>query len=55
MSDFRGADQKQGSGIYMLSRCKKNMALIKCGDLPFAASDPINAGLLKHSFRRLVE
>ena len=36
---------KQGSGIYMLSRCKANMALIKCGDLPFDHADPINAGV----------
>lgn len=40
-------DWKQGSGIYMLSRCKENMALIKCGDLPFDAGDAINAGVLK--------
>lgn len=38
---------KQGSGIYMLSRCKANMALIKCGDLPFDHADPINAGVLR--------
>lgn len=31
---------KQGSGIYMLSRCKANMALIKCGDLPFDRGAP---------------
>ena len=37
---------KQGSGIYMLSRCKTNMALIKCGKLPFDHADPINAGVL---------
>jgi hypothetical protein len=37
---------KQGSGIYMLSRCKANMALIKCGNLPFDPGDPINAGVL---------
>lgn len=37
---------KQGSGIYMLSRCKENMELLKCGDLPFDANDPINAGIL---------
>lgn len=36
---------KQGSGIYMLSRCKVNMALIKCADLPFDRADPINAGV----------
>lgn len=36
---------KQGSGIYMLSRCKTNMALIKCGNLPFDRNDPINAGV----------
>jgi hypothetical protein len=36
---------KQGSGIYMLSRCKANMALIKCGDLPFDRNDEINAGV----------
>ena len=36
---------KQGSGIYMLSRCKANMALIKCGDLPFDRDDPVNAGV----------
>ena len=36
---------KQGSGIYMLSRCKANMALIKCGDLPFDRDDPINTGV----------
>ena len=38
---------KQGSGIYMLSRCKTNMALIKCGDLPFDRDDSINAGVLR--------
>lgn len=44
--DFRLWHQwKQGSGIYMLSRCKENMALIKCGDLPFDRADPINAGV----------
>jgi hypothetical protein len=36
---------KQGSGIYMLSRCKTNMALIKCGNLPFDRDDEINAGV----------
>jgi hypothetical protein len=39
-------DWKQGSGIYMLSRTKENMELLKCGDLPFDANDPINAGIL---------
>jgi hypothetical protein len=39
-------DWKQGSGIYMLSRTKENMNLLKCGDLPFDKSDPINAGIL---------
>ena len=44
--DFRQWHQwKQGSGIYMLSRCKTNMALIKCGDLPFDRNDEINAGV----------
>jgi hypothetical protein len=38
-------DWKQGSGIYMLSRCKANMALVKCGDLPFERGDAINAGI----------
>ncbi len=37
---------KQGSGIYMLSRCKENMALIKCGHLSFDRDDQINAGVL---------
>lgn len=37
---------KHGSGIYMLSRCKTNMTLIKCGNLPFENTDPINAGVL---------
>jgi hypothetical protein len=37
---------KQGSGIYMLSRCKANMALIKCGDLPIDRADPVNAGVV---------
>ena len=29
----------------MLSRCKTNMVLSKCGDLPFDRSDEINAGV----------
>lgn len=37
---------KQGSGIYMLSRCKENMDLTKSGDLPFDRGDPLNAGVL---------
>lgn len=46
--DFRQWHQwKQGSGIYMLSRCKANMALLPCGDLPFGRSDEINAGVLR--------
>jgi hypothetical protein len=39
-------DWKQGSGIYVLSRCKENMDLTKCEDLPYDQSDPINAGIL---------
>jgi hypothetical protein len=38
---------KQGSGIYMLSRCKTNMALMPCGSLRFDGSDEINAGVLR--------
>lgn len=38
---------KQGSGIYILSRAKENMALIKCGDLAFDRDDPLNAGVEK--------
>lgn len=46
--DFKAwYDWKQGSGIYMLSRCKENMALVKCGDLPIERNDAINAGVLK--------
>ena len=37
---------KQGSGIYMLSRCKVNMALVKSAELPFDRNDEINAGVL---------
>ena len=45
--DFRQWHQwKQGSGIYIITRCKENMALIKCGDLPFDCGDTINAGVL---------
>lgn len=40
-------DWKHGSGIYMLSRCKENMALVKCADLPFDRMDAINAGVLR--------
>jgi hypothetical protein len=36
---------KHVGGIYMLSRSKTNMALAKCGNLPFGRSDPINAGV----------
>lgn len=44
--DFQQWHQwKQGSGIYLLSRCKANMALIKCGVLPFDGNDEINAGV----------
>jgi hypothetical protein len=38
---------KQGSGIYMLSRCKTNMVLLPCGNLPFVGDDVINAGVLR--------
>ena len=38
---------KQGSGIYLLSRCKTNMALLPCGKLPFDGADAINAGVLR--------
>jgi len=37
---------KQGSGIYFLSRTKENMALQKCGDLPFDRTDAINSGVI---------
>jgi hypothetical protein len=36
---------KHVGGIYMLSRSKTNMALNKCGNLPFDRNDPINAGV----------
>jgi len=36
---------KQGSGIYMLSRCKDNMALLPCGQLRFDGADEVNAGV----------
>ena len=39
------AQVEAGSGIHMLSRCKANMELIKCGDLPFDRDDPVNAGV----------
>ncbi|MBK8095220.1 MAG: hypothetical protein IPK32_25430 [Verrucomicrobiaceae bacterium] len=37
---------KQGSSIYMLSRCKENMSLMVCGTLSFDSKDAINAGVL---------
>ncbi len=45
--DFRLLHQwKQGSGIYVVTRCKENLALIKCGHLPFDRADEINAGVM---------
>jgi hypothetical protein len=45
--DFRQwYEWKQGSGIYMLSRCKENMVFTQCGHLPFDRSDPINTGVV---------
>ena len=38
---------KQGSGIYMLSRCKTNLALMPCGELRFDGGDAINAGVCR--------
>jgi hypothetical protein len=44
--DFRLLHEwKQGSGIYVVTRCKENLALIKCGDLRFDRDDEINAGV----------
>lgn len=37
---------KRSSGLYLLSRCKENMALMVCGQLTFDAHDPLNAGVL---------
>ncbi len=37
---------KQGSGLYMLSRCKENMEFMVVGTLPYDQHDPINAGVL---------
>lgn len=37
---------KQGSGLYMLSRCKENMNLIVVGTLSYDGKDSINAGVL---------
>ena len=46
--DFRQWHKwKQGSGIYMLSRCKDNMALLPCGALRFDGADEVNAGVLR--------
>jgi hypothetical protein len=45
--DFRLLHEwKQGSGIYVVTRCKENLALIKCGHLPFDRADAINAGVM---------
>jgi hypothetical protein len=45
--DFRMIHKwKQGSGIYVVTRCKENLALIKCGHLPFDCTDGINAGVM---------
>ena len=45
--DFRQWHKWQGSGIYMLSRCKENMAFMPCGSLRFDDGDEINAGVLR--------
>jgi len=46
--DFRQwPSWKNSSGIYVLTRCKENFALLVCGQLKFDATDPINAGVLK--------
>ena len=45
--DFRMIHQwKQGSGIYVVTRCKENLVFIKCGHLPFDHTDEINAGVM---------
>lgn len=49
--DFRQWYQwKQGSGIYIITRTKTNMKLIKSGDLRFDRADPINAGVLADEY-----
>lgn len=39
---------KQGSGIYMVSREKENMALETIAELPFDGCDPRNSGVLSN-------
>lgn len=36
---------KNSAGLYLVSMEKKNMAFMKCGDLPIDRSDPRNAGV----------
>jgi hypothetical protein len=39
-------DWKQGSGIYVITRCKDNLAFAWLGSLPFDRADEINAGVI---------
>lgn len=41
---------KQGSGIYMITLVKANMAPIKCGDRVVDHSDPHNAGVISDEY-----
>lgn len=58
--DFREWHKwKQGSGVYVITREKSSMALIRCGDLDFDTSNPVNAGIISdqqvgHSHGRLI-
>jgi hypothetical protein len=50
---------KQGSGVYVVTRNKKNMNLTPLGDLKFDKDNPINAGIVSdqqvsHSHGRLI-
>jgi hypothetical protein len=49
--DFRQWHRwKQGSGIYIITRTKTNMKLIKSGDIEFDRADAINTGVLADEY-----
>lgn len=50
---------KKGSGVYVITREKSGMKLIRCGDLDFDKNNPVNAGIISdqqvgHSHGRLI-
>ena len=44
--DYRWWEKQKAQGRNIISRAKSNISAMNCGDIPFDADDPVNAGVV---------